>query len=213
MTLSQQDKLTLFKQGRHLAYRNAGRYASHIMFKLDPAADIMDLYQEGCKGLWRILELDKYDPDRGAFEPYAAKAVEIAIRNYVRDKMQRVKVPRKNRIVGLMSRFRIDSIDEYINENGELWPNEAFVSDEDIEEDVERLKLMEHVTDALWELEELDREIIKMSFGIDVYTVPLTQDEIAEAFGLSQADVSRRVASSMQDLADILYAYNENNDE
>ncbi|MCD8116651.1 MAG: RNA polymerase sporulation sigma factor SigE [Oscillospiraceae bacterium] len=86
------------------------------------------------------------------------------------------------------------SIDEPLNtdwDGNELLLSDVLGTDEDevikpIEEDVERQLLME----AVGRLDERDRSIILMRFGLEGYE-ELTQKEVADLLGISQSYISR----------------------
>ncbi len=140
--------------------------------------NIEDLISIGTIGL--IKAVGTFNPDKNIkLATYASRCIENEILMFLRKKSShRAEV----------------SIDEPLNTD---WDgNELLLSDvlgtdgeeviKPIEDDVERQLLME----AIERLDERERSIILMRFGLDGYE-ELTQKEVADLLGISQSYISR----------------------
>ncbi|MER5882101.1 SigB/SigF/SigG family RNA polymerase sigma factor [Streptomyces sp. NPDC001910] len=79
-----------------MAHRLAGRFR-------DRGEGIEDLRQVAALGL--IKAVDRFDPDRGAFESYAIPTITGEVKRHFRDRMWAVRVPR--RVQELRNRVRV----------------------------------------------------------------------------------------------------------
>ena len=140
--------------------------------------NLEDLISIGTIGL--IKAIGTFDPGKNIkLATYASRCIENEILMFLRKK----------------SAHRVEiSIDEPLNTD---WDgNELLLSDilgtdgeeimKPLEDDVERRLLME----AVGRLEERERTIILMRFGLDGYE-ELTQKEVADLLGISQSYISR----------------------
>ncbi len=140
--------------------------------------NIEDLISIGTIGL--IKAVGTFNPEKNIkLATYASRCIENEILMFLRKK----------------SSHRSEvSIDEPLNtdwDGNELLLSDVLGTDEDevikpIEEDVERQLLME----AVGRLDERDRSIILMRFGLEGYE-ELTQKEVADLLGISQSYISR----------------------
>ena len=140
--------------------------------------NLEDLISIGTIGL--IKAIGTFNPDKNIkLATYASRCIENEILMYLRKKSShRAEV----------------SIDEPLNtdwDGNELLLSDVLGTDGDevmkpLEEDVERQLLM----DAVSRLEERERTIILMRFGLDGYE-ELTQKEVADLLGISQSYISR----------------------
>ncbi|MCC8356552.1 MAG: RNA polymerase sporulation sigma factor SigE [Oscillospiraceae bacterium] len=140
--------------------------------------NIEDLISIGTIGL--IKAIGTFNPEKNIkLATYASRCIENEILMFLRKK----------------SSHRSEvSIDEPLNtdwDGNELLLSDVLGTDDDevikpIEEDVERQLLMEAVN----RLDERDRSIILMRFGLDGYE-ELTQKEVADLLGISQSYISR----------------------
>ncbi|MCD8321593.1 MAG: RNA polymerase sporulation sigma factor SigE [Oscillospiraceae bacterium] len=140
--------------------------------------NIEDLISIGTIGL--IKAIGTFNPEKNIkLATYASRCIENEILMFLRKKSSR--------------RSEV-SIDEPLNtdwDGNELLLSDVLGTDEDevikpIEEDVERQLLME----AVDRLDERDRSIILMRFGLEGYE-ELTQKEVADLLGISQSYISR----------------------
>ncbi len=140
--------------------------------------NIEDLISIGTIGL--IKAIGTFNPEKNIkLATYASRCIENEILMFLRKK----------------SSHRSEvSIDEPLNtdwDGNELLLSDVLGTEEDevikpIEEDVERQLLME----AVGRLDERDRSIILMRFGLEGYE-ELTQKEVADLLGISQSYISR----------------------
>lgn len=140
--------------------------------------NLEDLISIGTIGL--IKAIGTFDPGKSIkLATYASRCIENEILMFLRKK----------------SSHRTEiSIDEPLNtdwDGNELLLSDVLGTDGDevmkpIEDDVERQLLME----AVERLEERERTIILMRFGLDGYE-ELTQKEVADLLGISQSYISR----------------------
>ncbi len=140
--------------------------------------NIEDLISIGTIGL--IKSIGTFNPEKNIkLATYASRCIENEILMFLRKKSSR--------------RTEI-SIDEPLNtdwDGNELLLSDVLGTDGDevmkpIEDDVERQLLME----AVGRLDERERTIILMRFGLDGYD-ELTQKEVADLLGISQSYISR----------------------
>ncbi len=140
--------------------------------------NIEDLISIGTIGL--IKSIGTFNPEKNIkLATYASRCIENEILMFLRKKSSR--------------RTEI-SIDEPLNtdwDGNELLLSDVLGTDGDevmkpIEDDVERQLLME----AVGRLDERERSIILMRFGLDGYE-ELTQKEVADLLGISQSYISR----------------------
>ena len=140
--------------------------------------NIEDLISIGTIGL--IKSIGTFKPDKNIkLATYASRCIENEILMFLRKKSAR--------------RAEV-SIDEPLNtdwDGNELLLSDVLGTDGDevmkpIEDDEERRMLM----DAVARLDERERTIILMRFGLDGYE-ELTQKEVAELLGISQSYISR----------------------
>ncbi|MCD7845802.1 MAG: RNA polymerase sporulation sigma factor SigE [Oscillospiraceae bacterium] len=140
--------------------------------------NIEDLISIGTIGL--IKAIGTFNPEKNIkLATYASRCIENEILMFLRKKSAR--------------RSEV-SIDEPLNtdwDGNELLLSDVLGTEEDevirpIEEDVERQLLME----AVGRLDERDRSIILMRFGLEGYE-ELTQKEVADLLGISQSYISR----------------------
>ena len=140
--------------------------------------NLEDLISIGTIGL--IKAIGTFNPEKNIkLATYASRCIENEILMYLRKKSaHRAEV----------------SIDEPLNtdwDGNELLLSDVLGTDGDevmkpLEDDAERQLLM----DAVGRLEERDRAIILMRFGLDGYE-ELTQKEVADLLGISQSYISR----------------------
>ena len=199
MKIPKKVKLKLWRKYRYYAYYHATIYSSHIMFKTDPATDIKDLYQEGMLGIWESLET--YDPGLGNFESYARNAAENYIRNYIATKTRKLIVNRNKPFEGPFNMYRLEDTDIL----------ETLPDDYDIELDVGKQQMMTYITDALWDLEEEDRELLSMAFGLD-RKAPMDNTKIAKELGISTKTVQRRMPMALDRFKNALVEYVDEED-
>ncbi len=140
--------------------------------------NLEDLISIGTIGL--IKAIGTFNPEKNIkLATYASRCIENEILMFLRKKSAR--------------RTEI-SIDEPLNtdwDGNELLLSDVLGTDGDevikpIEEDVEKELLM----DAVHRLEDRERTIILMRFGLDGYE-ELTQKEVADLLGISQSYISR----------------------
>ena len=140
--------------------------------------NIEDLISIGTIGL--IKAIGTFNPDKNIkLATYASRCIENEILMFLRKKSTR--------------RTEI-SIDEPLNtdwDGNELLLSDVLGTDGDevikpLEDDVEKQLLME----AIERLDERERSIILMRFGLDGYE-ELTQKEVADLLGISQSYISR----------------------
>ncbi len=195
---------------RSIARRYAGR-----------GETLDDLVQVGAVALIRAS--DRFDPDRGvSFAAFATPAVEGEIRRHLGDQAGSLRIPRQLRqMTGQLARSRsqlaaslgrVPSVDELASalgvERGHVEraleaerardPLPAVSEDVEAAADSESLEatddrlLLETSTQVL---DERERQIVFLRFHAD-----LTEREIAEEVGISQAQVSRSLTKALAKL-------------
>jgi len=188
-----------------------------------------DLVQIGYLGFLKAIE--NYDPEKGELSTYISHFVLGEIRHYLRDKIDKVKIPRSVKTL-------IHKMDKYINE---VWEkeNRSPTTDEiaqylnvkkEAVEELFRIKESIMVTS----LEDLEIEMDKIraerleSFKLPIedkialeqalsklpeiqrkivefiFYQDLTQMEVAKALKISQSQVSRLLKSALKRLKDIM---------
>lgn len=140
--------------------------------------NLEDLISIGTIGL--IKAINTFDPDKNIkLATYASRCIENEILMFLR------KVSNKRTEI---------SFDEPLNtdwDGNELLLSDILGTDEDmifrpLEDDVDKKLLL----DAIMRLDERDRQIITLRFGIGV-PYELTQKEVADKMGISQSYISR----------------------
>jgi len=136
---------------------------------------IEELAQVGALALVRAI--DRRDPSRGELSAYVARCVEGEIRRHLRDRAFVVRIPRRAQREGR--------------------PREALPLEEDLDpadgEGLDEVLLDRALVASLARtLDERERRILALRFFGD-----LTQAEIAERIGISQAQVSRLLDAAM----------------
>lgn len=184
-------------------------------------ADFEELFQVGCLGL--VKAVDRFDPGKGTrFSTYAFKVILGEIRKYLRDSWQ-TGVPRRLKGIWRQARQveeqlagrlgRSVSLREVADEMG-IDPAELVASMEaclppaPLEgcfPGLSSSSAEQHALDrlTLWEclntLEERERRVLLFRFFAGK-----TQSEVADAIGLSQAQVSRLESQALRKLRESL---------
>jgi RNA polymerase sigma-B factor len=177
------------------------------------AEPLDDLVQVGTIGL--IKAVDRFDPDRGRPLPaFAAPVIEGEIRHHLRDAARPVRRPRPlheldgrvraaERDVAAAGR-RDPSTAELARELGTTEaavaeairsrpaPADARAAVYDGAADLERSEARVLLADGWTVLDDRQRDVLELRYFRD-----LTQAEIAEAMGVSQAQVSRLIAGAL----------------
>ena len=166
-------------EARNILIEHNLRLVAHIMKKYyTPNGDQDDLISIGTIGL--IKAISSFDPAKGArLATYSARCIENEILMYLR---------RNNK-----TKMEV-SIDEPLNvdwDGNELLLSDILGTESDlvmkpIEADVDRQLL----SDALEKLEDREREIITLRFGLGGRREQ-TQKEVADRLGISQSYISR----------------------
>lgn len=201
-------------------------WASKFVYYGEP---LEDLVQIGYLGFLKAIE--NYDPEKGELSTYISHFVLGEIRHYLRDKIDKVKIPRSVKTL-------IHKMDKYINE---VWEkeNRSPTTDEiaqylnvkkEAVEELFRIKESIMVTS----LEDLEIEMDKIraerleSFKLPIedkialeqalsklpeiqrkiiefiFYQDLTQTEVAKVLKISQSQVSRLLKSALKRLKDIM---------
>jgi RNA polymerase sigma-B factor len=201
-------------------------WASKFVYYGEP---LEDLFQIGYLGFLKAIE--NYDPEKGELSTYISHFVLGEIRHYLRDKIDKVKIPRSVKTL-------IHKMDKYINE---VWEkeNRSPTTDEiaqylnvkkEAVEELFRIKESIMVTS----LEDLEIEMDKIraerleSFKLPIedkialeqalsklpeiqrkiiefiFYQDLTQTEVAKVLKISQSQVSRLLKSALKRLKDIM---------
>lgn len=166
-------------EARNILIEHNLRLVAHIMKKYyTPNGDQDDLISIGTIGL--IKGISTFKPDKNVrLATYASRCIENEILMYLR------KASNKHQDL---------SIDEPLNvdwDGNELLLSDILGTESDlvmkpIEADVDRQLL----SDALEKLEDREREIITLRFGLDGRP-ERTQKEVADRLGISQSYISR----------------------
>lgn len=136
-----------------------------------------DLVQVGAVGL--IKAVDRFEPERGvALEAFATPTIAGEIRRHLRDRTWPLSVPRRLRETSRPAEF----VDPAAQPDGQAAAARDPVADRARQRGEDRAVL----GPALQALDERRRTIVALRFYDD-----LTQAEIAERTGISQAHVSR----------------------
>jgi RNA polymerase sigma-B factor len=177
------------------------------------AEPLDDLVQVGTIGL--IKAVDRFDPERGRPLPaFAAPVIEGEIRHHLRDAGRAVRRPRPlheldGRVRAAERRAaatggRDPSAAELARELGtseaavveairsRRAPADASAAVYDGAADLERSEARMLLADAWTVLDDRQRDVLELRYFRD-----LTQDQIAEAMGVSQAQVSRLIAGAL----------------
>lgn len=205
---------TLIETHLPLVHAVARRYAGH-------GVELDDLVQAGSLGL--VKASDRFDPGRGvAFAAFAAPVIEGEIRHHLRDRAGTVRLPRRLQQLGAQARRRRDELTVSLGRRpttSEL----AVALDADVgevqlalnaqsaasplplpEADDPAVATTEPAASAedrllvesrLRELEPRERQIVYLRFHAD-----LTERQIGEELGISQAHVSRLLAAALAQL-------------
>lgn len=199
------NRVRLLNKYKYLAYQEAGNATSHMMFKVDPATDIVDLYQVGVTGIWERILKNTYDKSKGSkIEVYYRMAARIAIKNYLTTKAQRVKYPTRWVNEGIKKPFLIFSLDGLASEEETF--SHALVANDNVELDVGRIQMIEHINDALWELEDSDRELLEMTFGLNDVDQH-SQRELSDYYNVSVSIINKRLQKAMQAFNNVIQDY------
>ena len=143
-----------------------------------PGATLEDLISIGTIGL--VKAVNTYDNEKNIkLATYASRCIENEILMYMRKSSNR----------------RVDvSIDEPLNtdwDGNELLLSDVLGSDEDsVSRDIERREEEKTLIDAILSLDERERTIICMRYGL-LGRREKTQKEVADALGISQSYISR----------------------
>ena len=166
-------------EARNILIEHNLRLVAHIMKKYyTPNGDQDDLISIGTIGL--IKSINTFNPEKNIkLATYASRCIENEILMYLR---------RNNK-----TKMEV-SIDEPLNvdwDGNELLLSDVLGTENDlvmrpIEADVDRQLL----SDALEKLEDREREIITLRFGLDGRP-ERTQKEVADRLGISQSYISR----------------------
>ena len=205
---------TLIEAHLPLVHAVARRYAGH-------GVELDDLVQAGSLGL--VKASDRFDPGRGvAFAAFAAPVIEGEIRHHLRDRATTVRLPRRLQQLAAQARRRGDELTVSLGRRpttselavaldadaGEVQlaldaqsaANPLPLPDEDSSvgagsepNDAAEDRLL--VESRLRELEPRERQIVYLRFHAD-----LTERQIAEELGISQAHVSRLLAAALDQL-------------
>lgn len=141
--------------------------------------DIEDIISIGTIGLMKAV--NTYNPDKNIkLATYASRCIENEILMYIRKNSgQRSEV----------------SIEEPLNtdwDGNELLLSDILGGDEDaVYKDLEDEEDKKTIRQALLGLDEREREIIVLRFGLDGSDKELTQKEVADMLGISQSYISR----------------------
>lgn len=155
------------------------RLVVYIAKKFDGCGTgIEDLVSIGTIGL--IKAINTYKKERGIkLATYASRCIENEILMYIRK-----NAPHKGDI----------SIDEPLNtdwDGNELLLSDVLESNEEpVGRELERMEDEKTIREAVAALEEREREIIVMRYGLDGRR-ELTQKEVADKLGISQSYISR----------------------
>jgi RNA polymerase sporulation-specific sigma factor len=179
----EEEALTALRQGDHAARQTLIEHNLRLVVYIarrfeNTGVNLEDLISIGTIGL--IKAIGTFNPDKNIkLATYASRCIENEILMFLRKKTNR--------------RWEV-SIDEPLNtdwDGNELLLSDVLGTDGDevmkpMEEDVERQLLR----DAVGRLDERERTIILMRFGLDGYE-ELTQKEVADLLGISQSYISR----------------------
>ncbi len=209
------DRERLINSNLSLARAVARRYAGR-------GAELDDLVQVGALGL--IKAADDFDPERGvAFKTFATHRIEGEIRHHLRDKTSSLRIPRELQRMGGELRRRGGELTAKLGRSptvselaGELGADESDVeraleaeqareavpisedrasgtdaSSETLDISDDRLLL----ADSMRTLDERERQIVYLRFHAD-----LTERQIADELGISQAHVSRLLSGALTKL-------------
>ena len=180
-----------------------------------------DLLQVARLGL--VLASRRFDPDRGHFAAYATATASGEVKKYLRSHGWAVHVPRRlqedvllvtdvrDRLTNRLGRVPTDEevaesagmttsrVDEATTAHGSRFGDPldpASAAPTAVEGDDVELAL---VRAAVAELDPSERELVRLRFEAD-----LTQSEIGERIGISQAQVHRRLSSVLAQLGEDL---------
>jgi RNA polymerase sporulation-specific sigma factor len=179
----EEEALAALRQGDHAARQTLIEHNLRLVVYIarrfeNTGVNLEDLISIGTIGL--IKAIGTFNPDKNIkLATYASRCIENEILMFLRKKTNR--------------RWEV-SIDEPLNtdwDGNELLLSDVLGTDGDevmkpMEEDVERQLLR----DAVGRLDERERTIILMRFGLDGYE-ELTQKEVADLLGISQSYISR----------------------
>jgi RNA polymerase sigma-B factor len=172
-----------------------------------------DLVQVGAIGL--IKAVDRFDPERGSALPaFAAPVIEGEIRHHLRDAARPVRRPRGLHELDGRVRAAERSVAAAGGRNAttaelarELGTTETAVAEAIISRrapadprdavydgaaDLDRSEARVLLADAWGVLDDRQRDVLELRYFRD-----LTQDQIADAMGVSQAQVSRLIAGAL----------------
>lgn len=164
-----------------------------------PAMYQEDVRQEGMLALWSAAQ--SFDESRGfAFSTYAVPGILGTMRRFIREKCSTIRIPRTMWEDGKI--IPISSLDAIIDEEnggitlGDMIPGEQDFYPELFEDQLE--DFLSTVTNARY------RDIYEeFAYGA-AYGDALTQQELAEKYGLSQASVSRLSKRFQKEFRDFL---------
>lgn len=164
-----------------------------------PAMYQEDVRQEGMLALWSAAQ--SFDESRGfAFSTYAVPGILGTMRRFIREKCSTIRIPRTMWEDGKI--IPISSLDAIIDEEnggitlGDMIPDEQDFYPELFEDQLE--DFLSTVTNARY------RDIYEeFAYGA-AYGDVLTQQELAEKYGLSQASVSRLSKRFQKEFRDFL---------
>lgn len=164
-----------------------------------PAMYQEDVRQEGMLALWSAAQ--SFDESRGfAFSTYAVPGILGTMRRFIREKCSTIRIPRTMWEDGKI--IPISSLDAIIDEEnggitlGDMIPGEQDFYPELFEDQLE--DFLSTVTNARY------RDIYEeFAYGA-AYGDVLTQQELAEKYGLSQASVSRLSKRFQKEFRDFL---------
>jgi RNA polymerase sporulation-specific sigma factor len=179
----EEEALAALRQGDHAARQTLIEHNLRLVVYIarrfeNTGVNLEDLISIGTIGL--IKAIGTFNPDKNIkLATYASRCIENEILMFLRKKTNR--------------RWEV-SIDEPLNtdwDGNELLLSDVLGTDGDevmkpMEEDVERQLLR----DAVGRLDDRERTIILMRFGLDGYE-ELTQKEVADLLGISQSYISR----------------------
>ena len=185
--LNDRDKLArekLIVSNVRLVFYVVHRYFNNTKY------DINDLFEIGVIGL--IKAIDAYDINKKAeFSTYATKCICNEIYMFFKSNKNEPDA------------ISIDlPIYEEKGREKNKYLSETVSSNIDIEGDYVYNELIYYLRKLVIELDPKEKEIIMMSFGF--YDKKYTQKEIAEVFGLCQADISRKIKKIIKKMRDYM---------
>jgi RNA polymerase sigma-B factor len=205
-----------------MARRMAGRFAGH-------GADFDDLVQVASLALVKAYR--RFDPERGAFEPYAKATIDGELKRHLRDHCWSIRPPRRvqelqseishttealaqgeaclpraaelaevigasvtdiNEALSARSCFTPASLDRPLDVAGPTTMADHLAADDDPFAHVDNMVALGQICT---ELSEADKTLIRLRFYEG-----MSQREIAAEIGVSQMQVSRRLARLLDEL-------------